>query len=193
MKSRLLTIAILAVVFCAAPTWAASHFSADRQGAVANSKTPKPSSYSVTLSIIEGTSGTSGPCTGGAGLANYCPSGNCDCYTYTGTASGTAGTGAVTFYETYYNDSELDEYDTYCASAYGDIEITGKKDVESIAFTGSDCGTIPPDDFAAPFLNGGCILASTNVFKTGGAVAQCGGPYSESYNTKFTIKGKALK
>jgi hypothetical protein len=99
----------------------------------------------------------------------------------------------VAFYETYDGGGEIDEYSTGCAPAYGDMEITGSKDVESISFTGSDCGTLSPNEFAAPFLNGGCILANTNVFTLGGALAQCGGPYSESANTKFTIKGKGLK
>jgi hypothetical protein len=157
---------------------------------VSDSSTAKPSNYSVTLTIIESPGDTSGPCTGGDGWANYCPSGSCTCYTYTGTASGTAGKGPVTFYETFDNGGGLDEYESGCAPAYGDIEINGKKDVESIAFTGGDCGS---DFTPLGFLNGGCILGATNVFTLGGAVASCGGYYSDDGYTKFTIKGKALK
>lgn len=209
MKFRFLMSAMLATAFCATPTWAAGNGSAHRQGAVPNARqgaapdsrqgvapdspTAKPSAYSITLTMIESPSSTSGPCTGGEGWADYCPSGECDCYTYSGTASGTAGKGPVMFYQTYDWGSEVDTYNTYCGSAYGEIDIAGSKDTEAIVFTGGDCGTIAPPSFAAPFLNGGCILGDTAVFTLGGAVAQCGGNYSDVTNTKFTIKGKALK
>jgi hypothetical protein len=179
MKFKFLMSAMLAATFCAAPTWA---------------KTAAPSKYSITVTLLAGAggAGTSGPCTGGTGTENYCPTGDCTCYTFTGTASGTAGTGAVTFYETYEGGSELDEYDTWCAIAFGDIEINGSKDVESIAFTGTDCGT-DSSFVEESFLNGGCQLVDTTVFTLGGASAQCGGSYSKTANTKFTIKGEALK
>ena len=53
--------------------------------------------------------GAAGPCTGGAGFANRCPSKSCTCYTSTGTASGSTGNGTVTFYETFDDGNEVDQ------------------------------------------------------------------------------------
>jgi len=186
MKFRFLMGAMLATAFCATPTWAAWNGSAHQQGAVPDSSTPKPSNYSITLTIIEEAGSTSGPCAGGKGWANWCPSGLCDCYTYTGSASGTAGKGLVTFYETLDYGAGRGTSNDGCDPAYGEIDIVGSKDVESIAFTGADCGST-----AQEFLNGGCFLLGSSVYTD--AIAQCSGNYSESANTKFTIKGKAIK
>jgi hypothetical protein len=183
--------AMLAAAFCATPAWAGEHGSTNQQEAVPDkTTTPKPSSYNITLTILESSSSTTSACTGGTGFANFCPSGVCDCYTYTGTASGTAGNGAVTFYETFDFGNGSGFYESGCTPAYGEIDITGSKDTEAIAFTGADCGsTFTPEGF----LNGGCFLLDTNIFTVGGAIATCGGNHSQSTNTKFTIKGKALK
>jgi hypothetical protein len=191
--------AMLASAFCVTPAWAAWNGSAQNQVAVA-SIAPKPSAYSITLTIKETTTtfacpagaGTGGACTNGMGLANHCPSGDCECCEYTGTAAGTAGTGPVTIYETVDvgGQEEAYDYSTFCVPAYGDIEISGKKDSESIAFIGTDCAsTFTPQGF----LNGGCILVASNVFTLGGAIAQCGGFYSDSAHTKFNLTGKGLK
>ena len=191
MKLRFLMGAMIAAAFCATPTWAAWHGSANQQEAVPDKTTaPKISSYNITLTILESSSSTTSACTGGTGFADFCPSGLCDCFTYTGKASGAAGNGPVTFYETFdYGDGDS-AYEAGCTPAYGEIDITGSKDTEAIAFTGADCGSsFTPQGF----LNGGCFLLDTNVFTVGGAIATCGGNYSESMNTKFTIKGKALK
>jgi hypothetical protein len=191
MKFRFLMSAILAASFCATPAWAAWHGSANQQEAVPDkTTTPKPSSYNITLTILKSLSATAGACTGGTGFANFCPSGVCDCFTYTGTASGTAGNGPVTFYETYDFGDGSGTYDSGCTPAYGEIDIEGSKDLEAIAFTGADCGSsYTPQNF----LNGGCFLLYTNIFTVGGTIATCGGNYSDTMNTKFTIKGKALK
>jgi hypothetical protein len=191
MKFRFLTCAMLATAFCATPAWAAWNGFANRQEAVPDkTTTPKPSSYNITLTILESSSSTTSACTGGTGFADFCPSGLCDCFTYTGTASGTAGKGPVTFYETLDFGDGDGAYESGCTPAYGEIDITGSKDTEAIAFTGADCGSsYTPQGF----LNGGCFLLDTNVFTVGGAIATCGGNYSQSMNTKFTIKGKALK
>ncbi|MGD0289057.1 MAG: hypothetical protein ABSC63_05310 [Candidatus Binataceae bacterium] len=161
--------------------------------------TPKPSAYSVTLTIEEKTTtfscpagaGTGGACTDGKGLADHCPSGDCECCEYTGSAIGTAGAGPATIWETVDVGGQEEEFgDTYCVPAYGDIEITGSIDHESIAFIGDDCSsTFTPQGF----LNGGCILADSSIFTAGGAVAQCGGFYSDSAKTKFKLVGKGLK
>ncbi len=191
MKFRVLMSAMLATAFCATPAWAGWHGSANQQEAVPDKTTaPKITSYNITLNILESTGFTAGACTGGTGFANFCPSGTCDCYTYTGSASGTAGNGPVTFYETFDDGDGASSYDSGCTPAYGEIDIKGSKDTEAIAFTGADCGsTFTPEGF----LNGGCFLLDTNIFTVGGAIAACGGNYNEIKYTKFTIKGSALK
>lgn len=192
MKFGLLMSAMLATAaFCAAPTWAGWHGSANQQWAAADkTKAPKPSKYDITLTILEMPGGP-GPCTGGEGWANICPSGDCDCFKYTGTASGAAGKGTVTFYETFDDgDSWTGKYDAICSPAYGDIEIVGSKDTESIAFDGADCSSAFFTRGA--LLVGGCYLQDTNVFEEG-AVGSCSGNYSSTVKTEFTIKGTALK
>jgi len=191
MKFRFLMGAMLVGAFCATPTWAAGTGFGNGQEVVPDKTTaPKPSNYSITLSIARtGTAG--GPCTGGAGLADNCPSGSCSCYTFVGTATGSAGNGPVTFYWTDDFGDGRDGYESGCDPAYGDIEITGSKDVESIGFIGA--GRCDSSFTPNVFLNGGCYLGSTNVFTVGGAIATCGGNVTETAKTKFTIKGTALK
>jgi hypothetical protein len=196
MKSRFLMAAILATAFCATPTWA-WHRSDPQQDAVPDkkTKTPKPSKYDITLTIDGGYGGTGTAtatgCSGGEDWADYCISGECLCYTYTGRASGTAGSGAFTFYESYDENSFFAGFEAGCDQAFGDIEINGSKDVESISFWGSDCGS----DFTPQyFLSGGCTLEDTSIYSDG-AVGQCSGNfnYAASGATLFTISGKALK
>ncbi len=191
MKFRFLMSAMLAGAFCATPAWAAWHGSAKQQEAVPDkTAAPKVTSYNITLTILESAGFTTTACTGGTGFANFCPSGTCDCYTYTGTAKGTAGNGSVTFYETFDEGDGDGAYEAGCTPAYGEIDITGSKDTEAIAFTGADCGSnFTPEGF----LNGGCFLLDTNIFTLGGAIAPCEGNYSGLKYTKFTIKGSALK
>jgi hypothetical protein len=137
------------------------------------------------LAIKFSNTSTHGPCTGGSGYADYCPTGNCTCFTATGTAKGTAGTGSVTFYETFDQGGASDVGDGGCGPAYGDIEIAGSKDDETISFTGADCGS----DLNQDFLQGGCQLADTSHLFPAGGLGTCGGNFSNSSNTPFTIKG----
>ncbi len=181
MKFRLPVIAMLATAFCVTPTWA---------------KTAKPTNYKVTLTIQQtsctsASPSVSGACTGGTlGLANKCYGGtDCFCCTYTGTAKGSAGNGAVTIYET--NQWGIAEDDVQ--SAIGEIDIDGSKDVEVLYFLGSD--TTPEEILpttALHFLNGACILTQSEVFK-GYGYGTCGGNYSAASKTTFTIEGSALK
>ena len=187
MKSKLIAEILILTAFVAGPAWAGWH-GAKGSSQLSTPASVKVSTFSLTLTILESSSNTSGPCTGGDGLADYCPTGDCTCYTYTGTVSGSAGNGSVTFYETFDNGGELDELNSGCAPAYGDIEINAKKDVESIAFNGADCGSA----FTIPLLNGGCQIASSNIYTLGG-LGECVGTYSQLFNTKFTIKGGAGK
>ena len=191
MKFRFLMSAMLAGAFCATPAWAAWHGSANQQEAVPDkTAAPKVTSYNITLSILSSTVSTSGACIGGTGLMNFCPSGICTCYTFAGTASGSAGNGPVMFYETFDDGNARGHYESGCTPAYGEIDITGSKDTEAIGFIGGDCDS----DFTPEgILNGGCFLLYTNIFTFGGAVASCGGNYTDLKYTKFTIKGTALK
>jgi len=169
MKFRFLMSAMLATAFCVAPAWA---------------KTVKPSNYSITPTILLTgcTTPHSGPCTGGSvGWADVCPSRDCFCCTYTGTARGAAGNGPVTLYATNdYGDGGVG-FDP----AYGEIDIDGSKDVEGIVFTGVDLVPVDNvnDSTAENFLNGGCIIWDSKVFTEG--FARCGGNYSKTTSTKF--------
>jgi hypothetical protein len=190
VKFKFLMTAILATAFFGTPSWAFSHPFLDHQKSVAaiTTKTEKATKYSETMTFTE-TNSFSGPCTGGAGFANICPSGSCDCIVYTGTAKGTAGTGAVTINETYDDGLQSTAFETGCSVAYGDIEINGSKDVESILFDGGDCfSEFTPQGI----LNGACQLGDTQLFTTGGMIGSCGGTYSMT-GGKFSIKGEALK
>ncbi|MGH7922990.1 MAG: hypothetical protein ACREQH_00190 [Candidatus Binatus sp.] len=187
MKSKVLMIAMLASALSAAPAWATWHGAAHQASATPQKmKVSKPSKYHVTLSIVFSTNGTSGPCIGGVGNADYCPSFDCTCYTATGTVKGSPGKGSVTLYETFDNGGSFVLTNSGCAPAYGDIEINGSKDVESLAFIGSDCGSsVTPN-----FLLGGCQLTDSNLYPLVGLGA-CGGNYSLSTPTNFPIQGRA--
>lgn len=100
MKFKFLMGTMLAMAFCATPTWAGHGSSSEATDKMSG---PNPSNYSITLTLSPGGggAGTTGPCTGGEGFADYCPSGTCDCYTYSGSVKGSAGSGSFVFYETF--------------------------------------------------------------------------------------------
>jgi hypothetical protein len=184
--------AILAGAICVGPAWAAASGPLQPQEAAPTVSPAKSSAYNVVLTILFTGEAhiTDGPCTGGDGLANICPSGDsCFCGTFIGTATGSAGTGAVLLYETEDISSQVTAFRTDCTNAYADIEINGSKDVESIGFIGAECDS----EFSGSILNGGCFLANTKIFSTGGAFGPCGGNVSPTAKTKFTIKGKDQK
>ena len=187
MKSRVIAAILVLTAFGAGTASAAWH-GAKANSENSNSAATKISKWSVNLTILESTNSTSGACTGGDGLADYCPTGDCTCYTYTGKASGSAGTGTVTFYETFDIGGGIGGSNSGCAPAYGDIEINGSKDTESIAFEGADCGS----EFTANLLIGGCQIAVSDVYGLG-ALAECAGTYSTDFKTKFAIKGAGGK
>lgn len=187
MKSKVLVIAMLVAAFSSAPAMAYWHGQAKQTDATPEKKKgPRPKKYDVTLSIVFAENGTIGPCTGGSGTEDYCPSGGCTCYTATGTAKGTAGNGSVTLYETFDNGSGIGDSLSGCVSAYVDIEIAGSKDDESLYMAGGDCGS---EFLQQGFLNGGCELTDSSLFEVG--TGFCGGSYSDLGPTKFTIKGVA--
>jgi len=99
----------------------------------------------------------------------------------------------MTIYESYDDDIWYAGIagDSGCDLAFGDIEISGSKDTESISLIGSDCGS---DFNPQGFISGGCTLEDTDVFEYG-AVGPCSGSFNDEYgkNTKFTIKGKSYK
>ena len=186
MKSKVLVIAMLVAAFSSAPAMAYWHGQGHQTDATPEKKKgPHPKKVDETLFITFGSGSTSGPCTGGSGTEDYCASGECVCYTATGTVKGTAGNGLVVVYETFDEGTELDEADSGCADAYVDIEIAGSKDTESWYMAGGDCGS----EIMQGFLNGGCELTySSTLFGFVGS-GFCGGSYSDVSPTKFTIKG----
>lgn len=178
MKFGLLMSATMLATFAFAsyvtPTWAGS----------------SASNYNITLTMQQSgcTEPPAGPCAAGE---NYCESGDCYCCTYTGTASGTAGKGTVTFYETV--DTDHGQDGAGFNPMYGEIDIDGSKDTETVSIFGGD---LRPEDVisgstAANTLNGVCIIQASDVF-TGG-FAKCSGSYSATSKMKFTIKGMAAK
>lgn len=188
MKSRLIATILVLTAFVAGTAsaeWNGAKGSAETTAAPA---TAKPTKWSVNMTILESAGPTSGPCTGGDGLADYCPTGDCACYTYTGSASGSAGSGPVTFLETFDMGGSIGGANSGCAPAYGDIEITGSKDTESIAFEGADCGSA----FTSNLLIGGCQIVASDIYGQG-ALGDCAGTYSTSFRTKFSIKGAGAK
>jgi len=188
MKFKVLVLAMLVAAFSTAPAMAYWHGQGKQTDATPEKKKgPHPKKYDVTLFITFATNGTSGACTGGSGTADFCPTGDCTCYTATGTVKGTAGNGSVKVYETYDDGSQFTEGESSCASAYVDIEIDGSKDLESLYMAGGDCGSV----FMQGFLSGGCELTdSSGLFGVAGT-GFCEGTYSDVSPTKFTIKGVA--
>jgi hypothetical protein len=178
MRAKIFAILCLAIALGAATAWAKA-----------------PVKYTVTIKGVYSNSSAPGACPDG--FAAYCPGTNpsidCTCYTATGTVpgSGSAGKGTMTFYETYDNEGSTMD-DGECAPAYGDIEIVGKKDTESIAFIGTDC-SLP--DSLGDFLSGGCNLsAPSTLFSSAGGI--CTGHWVitdgvESFT--LTITGKAIR
>jgi len=194
MSRQFLAIALLAATLAPAIAWAGPR-SIGAQTAVPDSKKIKNISWIVNINAqLPASNGTSGPCTGGMGLADFCPVGPCFCFTSTGTASGSVGHGTVTVYETT-DDGQAIGVDSDCLTAYLDIEITGSKDTESIAGISGDC--IDPTVTATEFLSGGCDLgASSGLFSD--AEGQCPGAYGAAlkngnFPLKISIKGKAIK
>ena len=164
---------------------------------------PETVAYRVVLKGKQDAGTPNTTCTSGSGLANYCPSGNCTCYSGSGTISGSAGKGTFKFYETYDVGKQVQPADNLyqCAPFYGDLEITGAKDTESIGLYGSDCeNLIDSPDFPG-FISGGCFLAASSS-RYEMAFGECSGPYTETQNgdgsisgypLNFTITGKAIK
>src|SRR5277367_6585825 len=103
VKIRIFVAAVLAAALYLTPVWAIASGPLQLQDAAPAVVTVKSSNYNITLTILfTGLAHiTNGPCTGGDGLANICPAGDsCFCGTFIGTATGSAGTGAVILYET---------------------------------------------------------------------------------------------
>jgi hypothetical protein len=190
MKSKLLVIAMLAAALSSAPALAQWHGQEHKADATPEKKKgPHSSQWDLTLSLLyPSTSTNDGPCTGGAGNADHCLSGDCLCFTATGTAKGSAGNGPVNFYETVDAGGRVGpmDDDSGCEPVYGDIEIAGKVDTESIAFVGSLCfSSIAPE-----ILEGGCQLTDSEKFP-GVGLGQCGGNVNTIIDQPFTIKGRA--
>jgi hypothetical protein len=190
LKYKILAIATLATAFSTGPAFAYWHGAAN-QSAVSpeKKKGPHPSNWDLTVSLLfSSTPANDGPCTGGKGNADYCPSGDCLCYIATGTAKGSAGNGPATFYETYDVGGEFGPTDgeSGCAPVYGDIEIAGKVDTESIAFTGTSCFS----NVSLEFLAGGCQLTDSEKYSEVG-LGECRGNVFTIVPLPFTIKGRA--
>lgn len=189
MNCRVLTIAMLLAAIAVTyvgPRQAAAQPVPDSGGGAA------PQNWTVNIeSRLLDTSGFAGPCTGGSGFANRCPTGSCVCFiTSKATASGSVGKGQATVYQTI----DFGERFNACYAAYLDIEIKGSKDNESIAGLGGDC--FDADVTGTEFVGGVCeLLTGSTIFSKaeglclGTNVALAG----NLLPTTFVIRGKALK
>ena len=188
MKSKLVAIVVLATAFAATPVWAGVHGGQVQQATPDKKhKGPHPSKWDITLTIQFGVGGTSGPCTGGAGNADVCVSGDCTCYTATGFAKGTAGKGDVILYESFDNlNVFVSPGESDCGAVFGDIEIAGTKDDESISFVGADCSS----NIIVDILTGGCQLTDSSKFSESG-LGFCSGNINDAFPTTFNITGLA--
>jgi len=190
MKSKVLVIAILAAAFSSVPALAQWHSQGNQTDATPEKKkSPHSSKWDLTLSLLYPSTPTNdGPCAGGAGNADHCLSGDCLCFTASGTAKGSAGNGPVMFFETFDAGGEFAPIggDSGCTPVYGDIEIAGKVDTESIAFIGTSCFS----SIAPQILEGGCQLTDSEKFPVVG-LGQCGGNVNTIVPQPFTIRGRA--
>jgi hypothetical protein len=188
MKVRVAAALLIVATVSAAPVWANEWHGAAGSAQSAPAVSSKPKSFNLAIKMLEDPGFTSGACTSGAiGYANYCASGSCDCYSYSGTANGAAGKAIVAFFETYDYGTEYDFSNYGCASAYGEIDVIGTKDTLAIAFVGADCFS----NFAPPYLTGGCMLGDD--LNGAQAAGPCSGLYSDSKVTTFKIKAKGIK
>jgi hypothetical protein len=188
MRASVLTVVGLMIALSAAPVWAGSNsqVSSPLEATAPQAKT-KLSAYRITLKLTKNNSGPIGPCTGSVqNYADVCPFGPCYCFTFNGTASGSAGKGPATFYETVDAGSAYSSGFAGCANVYGEIDISGSKDNEAIAFDGTSCSGLGP-----AFLSGGCALGVSSLYTS--AIAQCSGTDTVTKLNTFTIKGSAQK
>jgi hypothetical protein len=187
MVHRTLIVLIIAVTVFAAPAWIAGPSISEAAAQPAREAGSSFKPWKLTIKMIEESGSYPGPCTDGtAGYADICPAPPCTCFRFNGAAAGATGKGTVNFYETYDQAAGFAGRGYDCVSAYGEIDVTGKKDTEAISFVGTDCAGLAP-----AFLTGGCQLGESNVYLTG--QGQCGGLYSSKVNKVFRITGRGDK
>jgi hypothetical protein len=195
MRGRILAVALLTAALAPALAWAGPRTGDAAKTAVPDAKSSSTKKWSVSISAQEPIDdGTSGPCSGGTGQADFCPVGPCFCYTSTGTASGAVGKkGTATVYETIDFGQGIG-VDADCVTAYFDIEVTGSKDTESIAGNGGDC--LNTEISQTEYVASGCTLGEVSTLFSD-AEGQCTGSYGAekngSYPLKISITGKAVK
>jgi hypothetical protein len=196
MTPKIMALALFAFGISAAVAWAGADSQVHPQACGTLEK------WSINITAERPNNpGTPGPCTGGAGFANHCPSGNCTCMTSTGTASGTAGSGPVTVYETIDNGQEFTPGGSVaCSPAYGDIEVQGSQFTDSIAVFGGDCLAIlgarqlPEQEN----FDGACGVQVPRLF-CAQASGACDGTYSipitaaDNITLKLSINGTAIE
>ncbi|HKN14291.1 MAG TPA: hypothetical protein VJX68_13965 [Candidatus Binatus sp.] len=180
---HILAIAFLAAALTPAIVLAGPRASGAPQVSVPDKKSNAGAKWTVNITTQEPNgSSTSGPCTGGAGLADFCPVGPCDCYTSSGSASGSVGHGSATVYETIDFGQEFG-VEGDCTTAYLDIEITGAtKDNESIGADAGDCYN--ENVTSTEYVSGGCELGTSSTLFSD-AEGQCSGSYGALKHAGF--------
>lgn len=190
MKIGVLSLSVLMALFCAQASWAWG----PTDKALESAPAAKLVAYNVVLILTE-TGQTTGACTN---AYNVCASGNCTCFQFSGTSSATdaagqgtaTGKGTATFDFTYDNGNEVETFSDAgdCAPAAGVIEITGKKDDETLEINGSACDTL---NGGSPLI-GGFVVTDSNIY-TGGAEGSYLGNFTGQTTFKLVLTGKAAK
>jgi hypothetical protein len=121
--------------------------------------------HAQTVSVTFSTS-TNVACT--VGFAQNCPSGNCTCQVYIGSATGgSVGKGSATLSITLDNGFEVPSSPTggVCVPIYGDLSMNGTKDVEDDNLIGTFCDQAK-QNLPQPIM-GGYGISTSNTGKTG--------------------------
>ena len=102
------------------------------------------------------------------GYADKCPSGNCECQVYTGKVSGgPVGRGTATLSITLDDGYAIPSSPTggFCVPIFGDLALTGLKDVEDDSLFGTFCDQTN-QNLAQPIM-GGYGIDSSNAGQAG--------------------------
>jgi len=184
MKARVLVLTILIAIFGAGASWA---WGPEAKTVKPDAAKLKLTAYSVTLKLVLNDVVDGTPCSNDYAI---CASGDCNCFEFSGTATGTAGSGAAEFSFTYDFGDIVPTYNDNgdCAPVAGEIDISGSKDDEVLLISGSACDTL---NGGSPLI-GGFSLVDTNIFIEGAAGTYLGS-FTGSSTFKLVLTGQASK
>lgn len=155
--------------------------------------------YKGTVKLSGGTF-VSGPCTTSS-FTDRCTNDNCECATFSGTYSGTAGKGTVNYNVTInYGDGEATigsgaDANQGCSPIFGQLVITASKDTETFDVMGGGCGLVNGQGINqdATAIGGGCILIASTLFSNGAVLSCTGMSSGHATSGRIKLKGPALE